>query len=129
MYAEDDAVAKLDGYVISVAGAGSLVGKKTLVRIENVGRSAASATLVEGAEITDAAPRGNGSTASTTQTRRKPAPGRTGGSGSGSGSGSGAGTRTAAASSDKPDEAKPRRRGRRGGRGRRKAPSDQGSSE
>ena len=55
MYAEDDAVAKLDGYVISVARRGSLVGKKTLVRIENVGRSAASATLVEGAEITDAA--------------------------------------------------------------------------
>lgn len=54
MYAEDDAVAKLDGYVISVSGAGRLVGKKTLVRIENVGRSAASATLVEGAEVIDA---------------------------------------------------------------------------
>jgi len=128
MYAEDDAVAKLDGYVISVAGAGSLVGKKTLVRIENVGRSAASATLVEGAEITDAAPRGNGSTASTTQTRGRPASGRTGGSGSGSSSGAGSG-RTAAASSEETDEAKPRRRGRRGGRGRRKAPSDSGSSE
>ena len=56
MYTEDDAVAKLDGYVISVAGAGRLLGKKTLVRIEQVGRSAASATLVEGAEIVDAAP-------------------------------------------------------------------------
>ena len=56
MYAEDDAVAKLDGYVISVAGAGRLVGKKTLVRIENVGRSAASATLVEGADVIDVAP-------------------------------------------------------------------------
>ena len=44
MYNEDDAVAKLDGYVISVAGAGRLIGKKTLVRIEKVGRSAASAT-------------------------------------------------------------------------------------
>ncbi|MEJ7789376.1 MAG: Rne/Rng family ribonuclease, partial [Thermoleophilaceae bacterium] len=53
MYAEDDAVAKLDGYVISVTGAGKLVGKKTLVRIENVGRSAASATLVEGADVID----------------------------------------------------------------------------
>jgi ribonuclease G len=57
MYAEDDAVAKLDGYVISVAGAGKLLGKKTLVRIESVGRSAAAATLVEGAEIVDAAPK------------------------------------------------------------------------
>ena len=56
MYTEDDAVAKLDGYVISVTGAGRLLGKKTLVRIEKVGRSAASASLVEGAEIVDAAP-------------------------------------------------------------------------
>ena len=53
MYAEDDAVAKFDGYVISVAGAGKLVGKKTLVRIEDVGRSAASAVLVEGADVID----------------------------------------------------------------------------
>ena len=56
MYTEDDAVAKLDGYVISVAGAGRLLGKKTLVRIEQVGRSAASASLVEGAEVVDATP-------------------------------------------------------------------------
>ena len=54
MYAEDDAVAKFDGYVISVAGAGKLVGKKTLVRIEDVGRSAASAVLVDGADVVDA---------------------------------------------------------------------------
>jgi ribonuclease G len=46
MYNEDDAVAKLDGYVVSVLGAASLVGEKTLVRIEKVGRSAAEASLV-----------------------------------------------------------------------------------
>jgi ribonuclease G len=46
MYNEDDAVAKLDGYVVSVNGAATLVGEKTLVRIEKVGRSAAEATLV-----------------------------------------------------------------------------------
>jgi ribonuclease G len=46
MYNEDDAVAKLDGYVVSVFGAASLVGEKTLVRIEKVGRSAAQASLV-----------------------------------------------------------------------------------
>ena len=49
MYNDDDAVAKLDGYVISVAGAGRLVGQKTLVRIDKVGRSAAEASLVNGA--------------------------------------------------------------------------------
>jgi ribonuclease G len=53
MYNEDDAVAKLDGYVISVAGAGRLIGKRTLVRIDAVGRSAAEASLVEGADVTD----------------------------------------------------------------------------
>ncbi|MEA2366067.1 MAG: ribonuclease, partial [Thermoleophilaceae bacterium] len=46
MYNEDDAVAKLDGYVVSVHGAATLVGEKTLVRIEKVGRSAAEASLV-----------------------------------------------------------------------------------
>ena len=56
MYNEDDAVAKLDGYVISVTGAGRLLGKKTLVRIEKVGRSAASASRVEGADVVDAPP-------------------------------------------------------------------------
>ena len=46
MYNEDDAVAKLDGYVVSVSGAARLVGEKTLVRIDKVGRSAAEASLV-----------------------------------------------------------------------------------
>lgn len=46
MYNEDDAVAKLDGYVISVAGAGNLIGRKRMVRIEEVGRNAANATIV-----------------------------------------------------------------------------------
>jgi ribonuclease G len=46
MYNDDDAVAKLDGYIVSVTGAGRMVGEKTLVRIEQVGRSAAQASLV-----------------------------------------------------------------------------------
>jgi ribonuclease G len=47
MYNEDDAVAKLDGYIVSVFGAAPLVGEKTLVRIDKVGRSAAQASLVD----------------------------------------------------------------------------------
>ncbi|MBA2343123.1 MAG: Rne/Rng family ribonuclease, partial [Thermoleophilaceae bacterium] len=47
MYNDDDAVAKLDGYVVSVAGAGSLIGEKRLVRIDKVARSAASASLID----------------------------------------------------------------------------------
>ena len=46
MYNEDDAVAKVDGYIVSVSGAGSLIGEQRLVRIERVGRAAAAATLV-----------------------------------------------------------------------------------
>jgi ribonuclease G len=99
MYAEDDAVAKFDGYVISVAGAGKLVGKKTLVRIEDVGRSAASAVLVEGADVVDAAPAPPQSAG--------PQPGPEGQDGNG----------------------KPRRRGRRGGRGRRKKESEGAASQ
>ena len=47
MYAVDDAVAKIDGYIISVAGGGGHVGEKRLVRIEEVGRTSASAVLVD----------------------------------------------------------------------------------
>jgi ribonuclease G len=47
MYNEDDAVAKVDGYVITVAAAGRHIGEKRLVRIERVGRTAASGSLVE----------------------------------------------------------------------------------
>jgi ribonuclease G len=46
MYDVDDAVAKVDGYVISVVGAGPHVGEKRLVRIEEAGRTAATAYMV-----------------------------------------------------------------------------------
>jgi ribonuclease G len=46
MYNVDDAVAKVDGYIISVTGGGPHVGEKRLVRIEEVGRTAATAVLV-----------------------------------------------------------------------------------
>ena len=85
MYNEDDAVAKLGGYVISVAGAGRLIGKKTLVRIEKVARSAASATLVEGAEVVDIPAPSNGSgetgPGSDGEDKRPPSRGRRGGRG------------------------------------------------
>jgi ribonuclease G len=48
MYEVDDAVAKVDGYIISVIDGGAHVGEKRLVRIEEAGRSAATAVLVEG---------------------------------------------------------------------------------
>jgi ribonuclease G len=58
MYDVDDAVAKLDGYIISIAGAARYVGEKRMVRIETVGRTAASALLLdESGEVIRPAPR------------------------------------------------------------------------
>ena len=50
MYNVDDAVARVDSYIVSVSGAGRFVGDRRLVRIESVGRAAATASLVGGAE-------------------------------------------------------------------------------
>jgi len=47
MYNVDDAVAKIDGYIVSVTGGGRHVGEKRLVRIDEVGRTAAVATLLD----------------------------------------------------------------------------------
>jgi ribonuclease G len=45
MYSEDDAVAKIDGYLIEVADGIAYVGEKMLVRIESAGRTSARAAL------------------------------------------------------------------------------------
>jgi ribonuclease G len=47
MYNSGDAVAKVDGYVISIHGGTKYVGEKHLVRIDEVGRTAAQASLVD----------------------------------------------------------------------------------
>ncbi len=47
MYSAGDAVAKVDGYIISVKAGESAVGQKRLVRIDEVGRTAAVAVLID----------------------------------------------------------------------------------
>src|SRR6185312_11722035 len=47
MYSPGDAVAKVDGYMIQITGAGDYVGEKHLVRIEEAGRTSAVATLLD----------------------------------------------------------------------------------
>jgi ribonuclease G len=64
MYEVDDAVAKIDGYIVSVIGGGRFVGSKRLVRIEEAGRTAATASLVgapepEGDDASDEAADGS----------------------------------------------------------------------
>jgi ribonuclease G len=48
MFNADDAIARVDSYIVSVTGGNSHVGKRRMVRIESVERSAAVATLLEG---------------------------------------------------------------------------------
>jgi ribonuclease G len=57
MYNVDDAVARVDSYIVSVTGGGRFVGDRRLVRIESVGRAAATASLVGGP---DGGPDGSG---------------------------------------------------------------------
>ncbi|MHB1568024.1 MAG: Rne/Rng family ribonuclease [Solirubrobacteraceae bacterium] len=47
MYSPGDAVAKIDGYIISVRGGTRYVGEKHLVRIEEAGRNSAVASLID----------------------------------------------------------------------------------
>jgi ribonuclease G len=47
MYNPDDAVARIDSYIVSVSGGGRFVGERKLVRIERVERAAAVASLPE----------------------------------------------------------------------------------
>jgi ribonuclease G len=56
MYNPDDAVARIDSYIVSITGGGRFVGERKLVRIEEVERSAAIASLL-GVE----SPNGSGS--------------------------------------------------------------------
>jgi ribonuclease G len=60
MYDVDDAVAKIDGYIVSVEGAGPLVGEKRLVRIEHAGRTSATATLLDPTGSAAERPSGDG---------------------------------------------------------------------
>ncbi len=47
MYNADDAVARVDSYIVSVTGAGPHVGEQRMVRIESVDRSTAVASLID----------------------------------------------------------------------------------
>jgi ribonuclease G len=51
MYNADDAVARVDSYIVSVTGGGRFVGERKLVRIERVERAAAVASLPEGEAV------------------------------------------------------------------------------
>ncbi|MDQ6727240.1 MAG: Rne/Rng family ribonuclease, partial [Actinomycetota bacterium] len=71
MYAVDDAVAKIDGYIVSVSGGGPFVGEKKLVRVQEAGRTAATAVLVDpDAQPVNGNGRGNGDSVESPARRR-----------------------------------------------------------
>ncbi len=102
MYDVDDAVAKIDGYIISVSGGGRFVGAKRLVRIDHAGRTSATATMLD-------APPADVAAASATPAA---APAATAEDGAG----------------DDGVESTARRRGRRGGRRRSRATAESGAT-
>ena len=138
LHEDEDAIARLNGYVITVAGAGGSVGKKVKVRIEHAGRTSAHAVLADGA-AQDGRPEAEAEAEETApKPKRKTRRGSRGGRGRRKKT-----TQTAStvsepedaeaeqpepepeqADSDEPAEQKPRkktRRGTRGGRRRRKS--------
>jgi ribonuclease G len=82
MYNADDAVARIDSYIVSVTGGGRFVGERKLVRIEEVERSAAIASLL-GSDSPNGSAGGeeNGSELDSDAASRKRSRGRRGGRG------------------------------------------------
>jgi ribonuclease G len=123
MYDVDDAVAKIDGYIISIAGAARSVGEKRMVRIDQVGRTAASALLLdESGDVVRPTPRAPAPTAKPRPRRRTPKPVTPTAVESSSEVTSASQAPVADIPEDEGSEddlqSKPRRRGRRGGRRR-----------
>jgi ribonuclease G len=128
LHAETDAIARLNGYVITVAGAAAHVGEKVAIRIEKVGKTSAHGVLVS--------ENGDGAVP-TEKPKKKTRRGTRGGRGRKKKTASAAEPTTDAAAkeapetkaeaedADKPAEEKPKkktRRGSRGGRGRKRKP-------
>ncbi|HEX7279410.1 MAG TPA: Rne/Rng family ribonuclease [Solirubrobacterales bacterium] len=84
MYNADDAVARIDSYIVSVTGGGRYVGERRMVRIDEVERSAAVASLLGGGEEASNGSGGgekNGSQLESSAPSRKRSRGRRGGRG------------------------------------------------
>ena len=80
MYNADDAVARIDSYIVSITGGGPFVGERKMVRIDEVERSAAVASLL-GGESPNGSSGGeeNGSQLDSSAPSRKRSRGRRGG--------------------------------------------------
>jgi ribonuclease G len=127
LHAETDAIARLNGYVITVAGAAAHVGEKVAIRIQKVGKTSAHGVLVS--------ENGDGP-APAEKPKKKTRRGTRGGRGrkrktataepsTGAPAEEAPETKAQTEDGDKPAEEKPKkktRRGSRGGRGRKRKP-------
>jgi ribonuclease G len=71
LHDEGDAIARLDGYVITVADAAGRVGETVRVRIEHAGRTSAAAVLSDGAAPSEEGPPAEESTPAEETPRKK----------------------------------------------------------
>jgi ribonuclease G len=141
LHTETDAIARLDGYVITVAGAAAQVGEKVDIRIEDVGKTSAHAVLVseDGDKATPdmetPKPEGEKPKKKTRRgsrggrgRKKKPAPAQEASTETAAATENAAApaeTKTEAESGEAAAEEKPKkktRRGTRGGRGRKRKP-------
>jgi ribonuclease G len=136
LHDEEDAIARRDGYVIAVTGAAAKVGETVRVRIEQAGRTSATAVVADGASTLEET--ADGDAPAEEKPRKKTRRGSRGGRGRKRKSAAGSTPVevdgkaqaeekkepvAAEPSSEESEEPKPRkktRRGSRGGRGRKK---------
>ena len=117
LHDEADAIARLDGYVITVAGGAEKVGEKVAIRIEDVGKTSARAVLASANGEKPKKKTRRGSRGGRGRKRKAPAEAV---------ETPAAGEPQAAAPEESTDEETPKkkktRRGTRGGRGRKRKP-------
>jgi ribonuclease G len=139
MYNVDDAIARIDGYVISISGGGPFVGEKKLIKIGEVKRTAAYATILSdngAASATEDAPRadkkrgrGRSRPAATAEPEQsEPAPQEAKAVDDGRDEGSDVESDQNADGVQSAGSAGRRRRGRRGGRRRSRARAEKSSA-
>jgi ribonuclease G len=138
LHAETDAIARLNGYVITVAGAAAHVGEKVAIRIEKVGKTSAHGVLVsEDGDGAAAAQRPKKKTRRGTRggrgRKKKTTTSSTSSAAEAASSEPAADEETAAPeeektkSTDEVPKRKKTRRGSRGGRGRKRKPVESAS--
>jgi ribonuclease G len=144
LHDDTDAIARLDGYVITVAGAAAKVGETVTIRVDHAGRTSATAVLADtdtvpgptedpsedGAQPAEAKPKKKTRRGTRGGRRRKKKPEEEPQAAEEQAPGEPEPEQVEAAAEPEAEEEKPKkktRRGSRGGRGRKKKPVESGT--